>query len=116
MADAKKADKNTKDQQPGPEVKQVEIEGYKFKVDTDLLDDVETFEIIDLIENKGQTAQIVPLLRHILGDEQYEEIKAHFTKLDAEAHKGVKNYKPRFRLEKLNDVYLAIIDEFDPKG
>lgn len=110
-------DKQAKKQDvAGPEVKDVEVDGYKFKVDTDLLDDVETFEIVDQIENKGRTASIVPLLKQILGDKQYDAIKAHFTQLDAEAHKDVKDYRPRFRLEKLNEVYLAIVEKFDPKG
>lgn len=111
MAEKKKAAPKENE----PEVQEVELHGYKFTVDTDLLDDVETFEIIDRIENKGQTAQIVPLLKHILGDEQYDKIKTHFTELDAKEHKDTKNYKPRFRLNKLNEVYLAIIEKFDPK-
>ena len=43
-------------------------------------------------------------------------MKAHFTAADAEAHKDDKDYKPRFRASKLNGVYLAIVEQFDPKG
>lgn len=97
-------------------IKEIEVEGYKFNVDTDLLDDVEAFEYIDRIENKGQVAGIVPLLQFLIGEKAYEDMKAHFAKIDAEAHKDEKDYKGRFRVTKLNTVYTAIIEKFDPKG
>jgi hypothetical protein len=96
-------------------VKQIELDGYTFTVDTDLLDDVEAFEYIDRIENKGQVAGIVPLLKFLIGDKGYTDMKAHFAKLDAEAHKDIPDYKGRFRISKLNNVYTAIIEKFDPK-
>lgn len=86
-------------------VKELEIEGYKFKVDTDLLDDVEAFEHIDRIENKGQVAAIVPLLHFLIGTEGYEAMKAHFVKTEG-----------RFRVTKLSKVYQVIIENFNPKG
>ena len=101
---------------PESTIKELELDGYKFKVDTDLLDDVEAFEYIDRIENKGQTAGIVPLLKFLVGDNGYDEMKAHFAKVDADAHTEIKDYKGRFRISKLNDVYVAIIEKFDPKG
>jgi hypothetical protein len=97
-------------------IKEIELEGYSFTVDTDLLDDVEAFEHIDRIENKGQVAAIVPLLKFLVGDKSYEDMKAHFSKLDAEAHKDEPDYKGRFRVSKLSTVYGAIIEKFDPKG
>jgi hypothetical protein len=100
---------------PASTIKDLELDGYKFKVDTDLLDDVEAFEYIDRIENKGQTAGIVPLLKFLVGETGYEEMKVHFAKVDAEEHKDSKDYKGRFRISKLNDVYVAIIEKFDPK-
>lgn len=97
-------------------IHEIEVDGIKFTVDTDLLDDVDSLEIIERIENKGQTAAVLPLLQHILGSEQYNDLKAKFTAKDAEKHAEVKDYKPRFRIEQLSDVYLAIIEKFDPKG
>lgn len=106
-------------------IKDVTVDGYTFTVDTDLLDDVEAFEYIDRIENKGQVAAIAPLLTFMIGQKGYNEMKEHFTKADGELHaKELKeagkpadpDYKPRFRVQKLNDVYLAIIEQFDPKG
>jgi len=99
-----------------PEVKNIELDGFTFQVDTDLLDDVEAFEYIDKIENKNQVIAIVPLLTFLVGDKTYAEMKAHFTKLDAAAHEGQADYKARFRLEKLKDVYVAIVEQFNPKG
>lgn len=104
------------EQKAATSVKDIELEGYHFKVDTDLLDDVEAFEYIDRIENKKQVAAIVPLLVFLIGDQAYQDMKAHFAKVDAEAHKDVEGYKARFRVSKLNDVYMAIIEKFDPKG
>jgi len=97
-------------------ISEVTVDGFTFKVDTDLLDDVEAFEYIDRIENKGQVAAIVPLLTFMVGDKGYADIKAHFTQADAAEHKDEADYKPRFRLQKLNEVYLAIIEKFNPKG
>lgn len=87
------------------EPKELDLDGYKFKVDTDLLDDVEAFELIDRIENKKQVAAIVPLLRFLIGDKGYEDMKAHFVKAEG-----------RFRVTKLSKVYEVIIENFDPKG
>lgn len=103
-------------EQTNDSVKEINVDGYKFNVDTDLLDDVETFELIDRIENQNQVAAIVPLLRFIIGDQAYENMKVHFTKLDGDEHKDQKDYKPRFRLSKLQQVYLEIVKKFDPKG
>lgn len=101
-------------------VKEIEVDGYKFTVDTDTLDDVESLEIIERIENKGQVAAVIPLLKQILGVTQYEKMKSAFSELDAKAHAekhpSDKEYKGRFRVEQLSKVYLAIIEKFDPKG
>ena len=95
--------------------KEIELEGYKFTVDTDLLDDVEAFEHIDRIENKGQVAGIVPLLKFLIGEQGYDHMKQHFAQKDAEENKGVAGYKGRFRISKLSKVYETIIANFDPK-
>jgi hypothetical protein len=97
-------------------IKELEYDGYKFKVDTDLLDDVEAFEYIDRIENKGQGGAIVPLITFMIGDQGLADMKAHFAKKDAEAHADIPNYKGRFRVSQLIKVYETIVAEFDPKG
>lgn len=86
-------------------VKNIEHDGFKFKIDTDLLDDVEVLELIDRIESKNQLAAIQPLLVVLIGDEKYAQMKAHF----------VKKYD-RFRITKLTEIYEVVIDNFDPKG
>lgn len=97
-------------------VQEIEVEGYKFKVDTDLIDDVDTLEFIERIENKGQTAVVLPLLQHILGQAEFEKMKAFYIEQDAKAHADVEGYKPRMRMTLLEPIYLAIVDKFDPKG
>lgn len=100
MGDVPKEEKK----QPESKTQVLDIDGYKFKVDTDLLDDVEAFEIVDRIENKGQVAAIVPLLKFLIGDKGYEDMKAHFVKEEG-----------RFKVTKLSKVYEVIIENFDPK-
>jgi hypothetical protein len=97
-------------------VKEIDVKGYKFTVDTDLLDDVDSLEYIERIESRGQTAVVLPLLKHIMGNDEFEKLKAHFIAEDGKAHAGKEGYKARMRIEVLSDVYLAIIDKFDPKG
>lgn len=88
-----------------PNGKELEIDGYKFIVDTDLLDDVEAFEIIDRIENKNEVTAVVPLLKFLIGEKGYDDMKAHFVKKEG-----------RFRVTKLSQVYQVIVADFDPKG
>lgn len=101
-------------------VKEIEVGGYIFTVDTDLLDDVESLEFIERIENKGQVAAVLPLLKFILGAEQYRKMQAYFVEKDtkdhAEKYPEDKDYRGRMRISALNDVYMAIIEKFDPKG
>lgn len=100
-------------------VKEIEVDGYKFTVDTDILDDVEALEFIERIENKGQVAAVLPLLKFLLSQQEYEKMQKAFVEMDAKAHAEKhpddKNYRPRFRISKLNAVYMAIIEKFDPK-
>ncbi len=101
-------------------IKEIEVKGYTFKVDTDLIDDVDTLQFIERIENKGQIAVVLPLLQHILGESEFEKMKAFYVDADAkehaEKHPEDKDYKPRMRMTLLEPIYLAIVDKFDPKG
>lgn len=106
------ADETAKKDSP---IKDLEAEGVKFTVNTDLLDDVEAFEHIDRIENKGQTAAIVPLLTFLIGEDGYNKMKADFIALDAKEHEGEDGYKARFRVSKLSKVYEVIVENFNPK-
>lgn len=96
-------------------VKELELDGVKFTVDTDLLDDVDAFALINKIENENQITAVVPLMHFLVGKEEFERIRDEFTKLDAEAHKGQEGYKPRLRIGKLGEIYQEIIKNFDPK-
>lgn len=95
--------------------KELEIDGYKFKVDTDLLDDVDAFALINKIENENQITAVVPLMHFLVGKPAFDDMKKYFTEKDAEAHKDVQGYKPRLRLKKLGEIYQVIISNFDPK-
>lgn len=89
---------------PTSTLKELDFEGFKFSVDTDLLDDVEAFEILDRIENKGQVAAIAPLLTFLIGESAYKAMKAHFVKTEG-----------RFRFSKLTKAYELILENIDPK-
>lgn len=85
-------------------IKELEYDGYKFSVDTDLIDDVEAFELIHLLENEGKVSAVVPLLSFLIGKSGYEAMKAHFIKKNG-----------RFRASQLQEVYMVIVQSLDPK-
>ena len=104
---------------------EITVDGYTFIADTDLMDDVEAFEYIDSIENKGRVAAIVPLLTFLIGRDEYLKLKAYYTEKDGIDHAAKlkangkpvdEAYKPRMRMNKLHEVYLAIIEKYNPKG
>jgi len=98
------------------ELKLIKVEDYEFYCDVDLMDDVDALDIIHQIEDKSRVSAIVPLLHHLLSDEEYNKLAQHFIKKDAEEYKAKKDYRPRFRASKLTAVYNAIIAQFSPKG
>lgn len=106
-------------------LKEVEAFGFKFTINPDLLDDVEAFELIDRIENKGQSAGIVELVKYMVGADGLDKMKAYFKQQDADEHAAKlkeegkpaePNYEGRFRVSKLIKVYEVIIANYDPKG
>lgn len=111
-------------------VHELTVHGVTFTVDTDLLDDVKTLEYFDRIEDKGQVAAVMPLLKNTLGKKRYQELEDGFVKVDAENHKkefpdpkvyaelhpDAPEYHPRMRIQHLQDVYLAIVEKFNPKA
>ena len=86
------------------EIINIDFEGYKFVVDTGLMDDVDALEMIDSIENKNNMKTIVDFLHYLIGPEEYEKLKAYFVKKDG-----------RFKISTLSKIYVAIFDKFDPK-
>lgn len=97
-------------------LKELEYDGYKFKVDTDLLDDVDAFTLINKIENENQITAVVPLMHFLIGKPAWEEMRKYYVDKDAEDHKDVADYKPRMRIGKLGEIYQVIIKSFNPKG
>ena len=97
------------------ELKELEVDGYKFKVDTDLLDDVDAFRLINKIENENQITAVTPLMDYLIGKEAFDKMKNYFKEKDAEAHKDIKGYHPRMRIGKLGEIYQVLMKNFDPK-
>lgn len=110
-------------------VHELTVKGVTFTVDTDLLDDVNTLEYFDRIEDKGQVAAVMPLLKNILGT-RYKKLHDDFVAYDlaehkkeypdpevyAKEHPDAPEYHPRMRIQYLQDVYLAIVEKFNPKA
>lgn len=92
-------------EEPKSKIKDVEVEGYKFKLNEELLDDVELLEMIDAIEHQNKPGVIISLLRNLVGEDGYADMKAYFVKRDG-----------RFKMSTLMKVYEAIFEDFDPKG
>ena len=103
MADVKAQAAEVADALKG-ELIDVEFEGYKFKVDTGLLDDVDALDLIDKIENQSNMKAIVDFLQYLIGPDGYEQMKAYFVKKEG-----------RFKISKLTQIYVAIFEKFDPK-
>lgn len=82
----------------------IEYDGYKFVVDSALLDDVEIVDLIERIEAGKSLKATVEFLHYLIGKQGYEDMKAFFVKRDG-----------RFKLTKLTRVYYAIFEKFDPK-
>lgn len=56
--------------------KTIEIDGVKFEVEEDIMEDVGILEIWSEIETNP--AAILKLVKLVLGEDGYEKIKAHF--------------------------------------
>jgi len=80
------------------------VDGYTFQADIDLIDDVETLETIEDIEG-GKVSQIITLVKKVVGEQGYEDMKAHFTEKNG-----------RMQISVLNKVFEVIFEKFDPKG
>lgn len=91
--------------QANTDVKDVTVDGYSFKVDTNIIDDVDNLELINKIENGGYLYGIIEFLIKIIGQDGYDQLKAHFVEAEG-----------KLSLTKLGKVYEAIFAQFDPKG
>lgn len=110
---------------PEEGLKEIEAFGFKFTIDPDLLDDADAFELLDRIENKGQSAGIVELIKYMVGDKVLAEMKTYFKQKDVEEHNAQlkeagkpedPDYRGRFRVSKLIKIYEVIVGNYDPKG
>lgn len=87
-----------------PEYRDVTFDGYTFKLDDNRLDDVEVLEMIDAVESQNQPGAVIRLLKKIIDDSGYEDMKAYFVKKDG-----------RFKMTKMMKIYEAIFEGFSPK-
>lgn len=85
-------------------VKDVEYEGYKFKFDSDIIDDIEIVELVAEIES-GKPALIIKFIKLVLGEDGYTEMKNYFVTKDG-----------KFKLTTLTNIFEEIFNKFDPKG
>lgn len=88
------------------EVKTTEltVDGYTFKANLDAIDNVETLEIVEEIQ-EGKATRIIELVKLCVGEDGYKDMKAYFVKKDGQ-----------FRFSKLNKIIEKIFEKFDPKG
>ena len=82
----------------------ITVDGYTFKANVDAADDIETLEIINGVQN-GEVGRIVDLVKMVVGEKGYEDMKAHYVKEHG-----------KMRISTLNKVFEAIFEKFDPKG
>lgn len=99
------AGQSTQPSNTSDSTKEVDIEGYKLNVDYDIVDDVDNLELINKIENEGYLYGIIEFLQKIIGQDEYDKLKAYFVE---------KNGK--LSLTKLGEIYQKIFEQFDPKG
>lgn len=85
-------------------IKEVEYEGFKFKFDSDKIDDVEVVEMAAKIE-EGKPALIIDFIKLLVGDDGYTAMKDYFVEKDG-----------KFRLTTLTNIFEVIFKQFDPKG
>jgi hypothetical protein len=83
----------------------VSVEDYKFNIDKNLLDDLEVIEMIDDIESNERSYRIVGLLKVLLGEKQYKEMKVYFSEKHGKIDSAL-----------LTTIMTRIFEKFDPKG
>lgn len=85
-------------------VVEITVEDYKFKANLDVLDDIETLEAIEDMQD-GSKVRIISLLRTSMGEEAYNDMKAHFRE---------KHGKMDVKTAQL--AFERVFEKFDPKG
>lgn len=84
----------------------VDMEGYKeIKIDTSLLDDVDAFALIEEVQKNNSPVAMVDLMKILLGDDEYETMKAHYVKKEG-----------RLKFSVLAGIYEKLFDALDPKA
>lgn len=83
--------------------KNLEFEGFKFKIDTSAVDDMEFLELSEKVSSGG--IEFYPkLVRKLLGDDTYESAKAYFA-----------DKYGKFSATKCSQLFSKAIEQADPK-
>lgn len=91
--------------EPADKLIDITVDGYTFKADIDVLDDIEVLELLDQIESQGKPGKIIDLLIRSVGQEGYDALKAHYVEAEG-----------KMRISTLTKIYQALFEKFDPKG
>lgn len=83
--------------------KDIEFEGFKFKFNPDVLDDMEFLELSERVE-KGDLLAYPSLVKILLGEETYDKAKAYFTEKYG-----------RFTATKSGELFNKTLATVDPK-
>ena len=83
---------------------EITVDDYTFKANIDLLDDVDTLEMLDDVQ-AGKVGEMIKLIKLVVGEDGYDQMKAHFIAKDG-----------RMLIAKMNSAFEAIFEKFDPKG
>lgn len=86
--------------------KTFKYEGVTIKVDADIADDVEVLDLVDQIQNENNTLRAMKLIKHLIGQEKYDEI--------LEAYK--KNHKTKkMPATEVETLITQLFEALDPK-
>lgn len=86
------------------ELKELEFDGFKFKVNPDSIDDMEFLELADAVENVGDMSKYPALVKMLIGEEYYRAAVEHF-----------KGKYGKFSATKCGEMFSSAIKALDPK-
>lgn len=84
-------------------LKDLDFDGFKYTIDTDIVDDMDFLELTDQIEN-GAIQKYPTLVKKFLGEEQYKKLREYMLKKHG-----------KFSATKCGDFFEFTIKSLDPK-
>ena len=86
-----------------PELKTVNLDGYEFELDPNVVDDVRFFEYLQEIED-GRPTSYIRVIKHILGKD-YDGVITHYEKKFG-----------KVTLQKSQEIFEKITSQISPKS